>query len=45
MNNLLEGINSTVIEAEQISVLEDRMVEINAARQNIEKEWKEMKIS
>ena len=38
MNNILEGINSKVTEAEQISDLEDRMVEINAAKQNIEKE-------
>ena len=43
MNNILEGINSKVTEAEQISDLEDRMVEINAAKQNIEKEWKEMR--
>ena len=36
MNNTLEGINSRITEAEKwISYLEDRMVEINAAKQNI----------
>ena len=34
MNNILEGINSRIIEAEeQINDLEDRMVEITAAEQ------------
>ena len=36
MNNILEGINSSITEAEQISDLEDRMVEITASEQNIE---------
>ena len=38
MNNTLEGINSRITEAEEwISDLEDRMVEITAPEQNIEK--------
>ena len=38
MNNTLEGINSRITEAEeQINDLEDRMVEITAAENNIEK--------
>ena len=38
MKNILEGINSRRTEAEeQITDLEDRMVEIIAAEQNIEK--------
>ena len=38
MNNILEGINSRTTEAEEwINDLEDRMVEITAAGQNIEK--------
>ena len=41
VNNTLEGINSRLTEAEeQISDLEDRMVEIIAAEQNIEKRMK-----
>ena len=40
MNRTLEGINSRVTEAEQISDLEDRMVEITATEQNIEKRMK-----
>ena len=41
MNNTLEGIHSRVTEAEeQINDLEDRMVEITAAEQNIEKKLK-----
>ena len=36
MNNILEGINSSITEAEQICDLEDRMVEITASEQNIE---------
>ena len=36
MNNTLEGINSRITKAEeQISDLEDRMVEITAVEQNI----------
>ena len=36
MNNILEGINSRITEAEEwISDLEDRMVEITATEQNI----------
>ena len=34
MKNTLEGINSRINEAEQISELEDRLVEITAAEQN-----------
>ena len=38
MNNILEGINSRITEAEeQINDLEDRMVEITATEKNIEK--------
>ena len=38
MNNALEGINSRITEAEEwINDLEDRMVEITAVEQNIEK--------
>ena len=38
MNNTLEGINSRITEAEEwISDLENRMMKINAAKQNIEK--------
>ena len=38
MNNTLEGINSRITKAEeQISDLEDGMVEITGAEQNIEK--------
>jgi len=38
MNNTLEGISSRVTEAEeQISDLKDRMVEITATKQNMEK--------
>ena len=47
MNNTLEGINSRITEAEEwINDVEDRMVEIPAAEQNIakkKKKWKEMK--
>ena len=43
MNYMLEGINSTITDAEeQISDLEHRM-EITAAELNKKKEWKEMK--
>ena len=38
MNNTLKGINSRITEAEEwMNDLEDRMVEITAAKQNIEK--------
>ena len=38
MNNTLDGIHSRITEAEaQINDLEDKMVEITAAEQNIEK--------
>ena len=37
MKNTLESSNSRVTEAEQINDLEDRMVEITAAENNIEK--------
>ena len=41
MNRTLEGINSRVTEAEeQISDLEDKMVEITVTDQNIEKRMK-----
>jgi hypothetical protein len=40
MNNTLEAISNRIIEAEWISNLEDRMVEITAAKQNIEKRMK-----
>ena len=41
MNNTLEGINSRITEAkERISDLEGKMVEITAAKQNIEKRMK-----
>ena len=40
MNNTLEGINSRITEAEEwINYLEDRMAEITAAEQNIEKKY------
>ena len=40
-SNTLEGINSRITEAEEwISDLEDRMVEITAAKQNTEKRIK-----
>ena len=40
MNNTLQGINSRVTGAEWINDLEDRMVEITATEQNIEKRMK-----
>ena len=41
LNNTLEGINSRITEAEEWkNFLEDRMVEITAAEQNIEKRMK-----
>jgi len=43
MNNTLEAISNRIIEAEWISNLEDRMVEITAAKQNIEKRMKKTK--
>ena len=44
MNNTLEGIHSRITEAEEwINDLEDRMVEITAAEQDIEERIKEMK--
>ena len=44
MNNTLERINSRITEAEEWkNDLEDRMVEMTAIEQNIEKWWKEMK--
>ena len=43
MNNALEGIHSRITEAEEwINDLEDRMVEINATKQNIEKIMKKI---
>ena len=43
MNTALEGINSRITEAEEQirrTDLEDRMVEVTATEQSIEKEWK-----
>ena len=40
MKNTLEGVNSRRTEAEQISNLEDRMVEIIATKQNKERRMK-----
>ena len=41
MNNTVEGINNSTADAEkQISVLEDRIVEITATKENIEKRMK-----
>ena len=41
MNNMLEGINSGITEAEeQVNELDDRTVEITAAEQNTEKRMK-----
>ena len=41
MNNTLVGINSSITEAEEwVNYLEDRMVEITAVEQNIEKRMK-----
>ena len=37
MNNTLEGINIRIAEAERVNDLEDRMVEITATEQSIEK--------
>ena len=46
MNNTLEGIHSRITEAEeQINDLEDRMVDITAKEQNIEKRMKRNKDS
>ena len=45
MKTTLEGINSRITEAEQISDLEDRMVEFTAAEQNKEKRMKRNKDS
>ena len=46
MNNILEGINSRITEAEeQINDLEDRMVEITATEKNIEKRMKRNEVS
>ena len=36
MNNALEEINSRITDAEQVSDLEERIVEVTAAEQNIE---------
>ena len=43
MNNALEEINSNITEGEWISDLKDRMVEITATEQNIEKIWRQHK--
>ena len=45
MNNTLERINSRIPKGEeQINDMEDRMVEITATKQNIEKEWEKKKM-
>ena len=45
MNNTLEGISSKVTEAdEQINDLEDRIVEITATEQKMEKRMKKKKM-
>ena len=44
MNNTLEGNNSRITEAKEwINDLEDRMMEISVAKQNIEKRMKKKK--
>ena len=44
IKNILEGINSRITRAEeQISELEDKMVEITAREQNKEKRMKELR--
>ena len=44
MNNTLEGNNSRITEAKEwINDLEDRMMEITVAKQNIEKRMKKKK--
>ena len=44
MDNTLEGINHRITKAEEwISYLQDRMGEITAAKQNIEKRMKKKK--
>ena len=43
MNNALEEINSNITEGEWISDLKDRMVEITATEQKIEKIWRQHK--
>ena len=44
MNNILEGINSRVTEAEEwMNHLEDRIMGITATTEYKKKEWKEMK--
>ena len=41
MNNIVEGINSRITDAEaQINDLEDRIMEISATEQNLEKRMK-----
>ena len=44
MNNTLEAISNRIIEAEWISNLEYRMVEITATKQNIEKRMRKKKL-
>ena len=45
MNNTLEGNNSRITEAKEwINDLEDRMMEITVAKQNIEKRMKKKKM-
>ena len=44
IKNTLEGTNSRITEADRISEVEDRMVEINEQRGKNKKELKEMRI-
>ena len=43
IKNTLEGINSRITEAERISELEDKIVEITTSEQNKEKRRKELR--
>ena len=45
IKNTLEGTNSRITEADRISEVEDRMVEINEQRGKNKKELKEMRIT
>ena len=45
MKNTLEGINSRITEAEHISDLEDKIVEITTAEQNKQKRMKRIEDS
>ena len=45
IKNSLQGINSRITEAERISDLEDKIVEITTAEQNKEKRMKRIEVS